>query len=211
MMTIKNTPMIRLKDLQFSYGETQLAFDLSVQIGEILAITGVSGVGKSTLLNLIAGFELADSGEIWLNGENHTLTQPHQRPVSMLFQEHNLFDHLSVWNNLGLGLNARLKLNTEQVTKLKHIAEKTGLSNFLKRLPEQLSGGQKQRVALARCLLREQPILLLDEPFSALDKPLRQEMLALVKQFSQEKKLTVLLVTHQPEEIANVVSRRLHL
>ena len=168
---------------------------------------GASGAGKSTLLNLIAGFEYADSGEIWLNDKNHSKNPPHLRPVSMLFQENNLFMHLTVQQNIALGLQPNLKLNPQQNEQVKQVADAVGLGEFLTRLPTQLSGGQKQRVALARCLLRDQPILLLDEPFSALDPSLRQEMLQLLQQLCTQKNLTVLLVTHQPDELQGYVDR----
>ncbi|PID62872.1 MAG: thiamine ABC transporter ATP-binding protein [Gammaproteobacteria bacterium] len=201
--------MIALNDVSFSYGNDAptLHFDLSVQQGEKVALVGPSGVGKSTLLSLIVGFAFAQQGEIWLAGERHVSTPPHQRPVSILFQDHNLFDHLSVEKNIALGIAPNLKLSDKQRRDIESIAEKVGLGDYLKRLPSELSGGQQQRVALARCLLRERPILLLDEPFSALDKDLRQEMLALLTTLCDEKGLTLLMVTHQPEELHGFVDR----
>lgn len=203
--------MIRLTQLKFNYKAMPMAFDLQIKSGEKIALVGASGAGKSTLLNLIAGFELADSGEIWLNGENHTRTEPHLRPVSMLFQENNLFNHLTVEQNIILGLQPNLNISAEQRQQVRSIAEHVGLLEFLTRLPDQLSGGQKQRVALARCLLRDKPILLLDEPFSALDTALRQEMLALLAQICDEKQLTLLMVTHQPQEVAQFIDRTLQI
>jgi thiamine transport system ATP-binding protein len=123
----------------------------------------------------------------------------------MLFQENNLFTHLTVRQNIGLGLNPGLKLDHSQQEKLATIAATMGLETLLDRLPDQLSGGQRQRVALARCLVREQPLLLLDEPFSALDPALRQEMLALV----QDVQLTLLMVSHSVEDAARIAERSL--
>lgn len=194
--------MIKLNQLQFQYKDMQMYFDLQVKAQEKIAIIGASGAGKSTLLNLIAGFEQGHAGEIWLNGENHTQTEPHLRPVSMLFQDNNLFPHLTVEQNLGLGIHPSLKLNHDEKQRVQHVASAVGLQAFLNRKPTALSGGQKQRVAIARCLLRDKPILLLDEPFSALDPQLRQEMLNLIDGLCTEKKLTLLLVTHQPSELA---------
>ncbi|WP_293730047.1 thiamine ABC transporter ATP-binding protein [uncultured Actinobacillus sp.] len=185
----------------------QMTFDLHVQAQEKIAIIGASGAGKSTLLNLIAGFERADSGEIWLNGENHSKTEPHLRPVSMLFQDNNLFPHLTVAQNIGLGINPGLKLNTDEKIRVQQAASAVGLNEFLSRKPTELSGGQKQRVAIARCLLRDKPILLLDEPFSALDPELRLEMLNLIDELCTEKKLTLLIVTHQPNELKERIDR----
>ena len=199
--------MIKLDKGAFHYKQMPMYFDLHIKMGERVAVVGASGAGKSTLLNLIAGFEYADSGEIWLNGKNHSKNPPHLRPVSMLFQENNLFMHLTVQQNIALGLQPNLKLNPQQNEQVKQVADAVGLGEFLTRLPTQLSGGQKQRVALARCLLRDQPILLLDEPFSALDPSLRQEMLQLLQQLCVQKNLTVLLVTHQPDELQGYVDR----
>ena len=199
--------MIKLDKVAFHYKQMPMYFDLHIKMGERVAVVGASGAGKSTLLNLIAGFEYADSGEIWLNGKNHSKNPPHLRPVSMLFQENNLFMHLTVQQNIALGLQPNLKLNPQQNEQVKQVADAVGLGEFLTRLPTQLSGGQKQRIALARCLLRDQPILLLDEPFSALDPSLRQEMLQLLQQLCTQKNLTVLLVTHQPDELQGYVAR----
>lgn len=199
--------MIKLNQLQFQYKEMQMHFDLHVKAQEKIAIVGASGAGKSTLLNLIAGFERADSGEIWLNGENHSKTEPHLRPVSMLFQDNNLFLHLTVAQNIGLGINPGLKLNMDEKIRVQQAASAVGLKAFLSRKPTELSGGQKQRVAIARCLLRDKPILLLDEPFSALDPQLRLEMLNLIDELCTEKKLTLLIVTHQPNELKERIDR----
>ena len=158
--------MIKLNNVVFNYQSMPMVFDLHIQAQEKIAIIGESGAGKSTLLNLIAGFEYADSGEIWLNGKNHTKTAPFEQAASAV-----------------------------------------NLQDFLTRKPTALSGGQKQRVALARCLLRDKPILLLDEPFSALDPKLRIEMQDLMDQLCEEKKLTMLLVTHQPKEIERHIDR----
>lgn len=199
--------MIKLNQVQFQYKEMCMQFDLQIYSQEKIAIIGASGAGKSTLLNLIAGFEYADSGEIWLNGENHTKTEPHLRPVSMLFQENNLFPHLTVEQNIGLGINPSLKLNKDEKIRVQQAASAVGLKEFLSRKPTALSGGQKQRVAIARCLLRDKPILLLDEPFSALDPELRLEMLNLIDGLCEEKKLTLLIVTHQPTELEGRINR----
>lgn len=191
--------MINL-NVTFQYEQMPMQFTLSVPKGERVAIVGESGAGKSTLLNLIAGFGLPTSGEIWLDGCNHTQTDVANRPVSMLFQDNNLFPHLTVAQNIGLGLVPSLSLNAKQQAQVTEIAEKMGIAEFLVRRADQLSGGQKQRVALARTLLRDKPILLLDEPFSALDPKRREELQQLVAQLCQERQLTLLMVTHQIEE-----------
>ena len=201
--------MINLDQVSFQYKEMRMQFNLHVRPQEKMAIVGASGAGKSTLLNLIAGFEQPETGEIWLNGENHTHSEPHLRPVSMLFQENNLFPHLTAYQNIGLGIKPNLKLNDKEKARIQQTASALGLTEFLTRKPTALSGGQKQRVAIARCLLRNKPILLLDEPFSALNPELRLEMLDLIIQHCNEEKLTLLLVTHQPSELVGKIDRTL--
>ena len=203
--------MIRLDNVFLADDTLPMTFDLQVAAGERIAIVGPSGAGKSTLLNLIAGFVLPTQGNIWLNGENHTRSAPYERPVSMLFQENNLFPHLTVQQNLALGLKTSLKLTALEQDQIEQVADAVGLTSFLSRLPNSLSGGQKQRVALARCLLRDKPILLLDEPFSALDPELRMDMLNLIDELCHSKKLTLLLVTHQPSELTGKVDRMLRI
>lgn len=203
--------MIRLDNVFLADDALPMMFDLQVVEGERIAIVGPSGAGKSTLLNLIAGFVLPTQGNIWLNGENHTRSAPYERPVSMLFQENNLFPHLTVQQNLALGLKTSLKLTALEQDQIEQVADAVGLTSFLSRLPNSLSGGQKQRVALARCLLRDKPILLLDEPFSALDPELRMEMLNLIDELCHSKNLTLLLVTHQPSELTGKVDRMLRI
>ena len=199
--------MIYLNNVILNDKTLPMCFNLSVNAGERVAIIGESGAGKSTLLNLIAGFEFPAQGEIWLNDKNHTRSAPYERPVSMLFQENNLFPHLTVQQNLALGIKPSLKLTALEQEKIEQVACSVGLGDYLQRLPNSLSGGQKQRVALARCLLRDTPILLLDEPFSALDQKLRVEMLALIAKLCDEKDLRLLLVTHQPSELIGSIDQ----
>ena len=194
-------------DLIFNYENSPMHFVLKVEQGERLAIIGESGAGKSTLLNLIAGFETPASGQILLNDCDHTQTQPADRPVSMLFQDNNLFPHLTVAQNIGLALAPSLSLNATQQPQVREIAEKMGLESLLSRRADQLSGGQKQRVALARTLLRDKPILLLDEPFSALDPIRRHELQQFILDICIERNLTFLMVTHQLEETKNLFTR----
>ncbi|HFP3026758.1 TPA: thiamine ABC transporter ATP-binding protein ThiQ [Yersinia enterocolitica] len=201
--------MLKLEKITYLYDHLPMRFDLRIQPGERVAILGPSGAGKSTLLSLIAGFLAPASGRMLLNNQDHTITPPAQRPVSMLFQENNLFAHLTVEQNIGLGLHPGLKLNHEQKLLLGLIAQQVGLEACLDRLPAQLSGGQRQRAALARCLVRSQPILLLDEPFSALDPALRNEMLQLVSQVCTNRDLTLLMVSHNLDDAAHIAERTL--
>jgi thiamine transport system ATP-binding protein len=201
--------MLKLEKLTYLYEHLPMRFDLRIQPGEHVAVLGPSGAGKSTLLSLIAGFLPAASGKLRLNGSDHTATPPAKRPVSMLFQENNLFAHLTVAQNIGLGLDPGLRLNTSQKQQLAQIAQQVGLEEHLQRLPAQLSGGQRQRAALARCLIRQQPILLLDEPFSALDPALRNEMLQLLQEICDLRQLTLLMVSHNLEDAAHIAPRTL--
>lgn len=201
--------MLTLNNLTYLYQHLPMRFQFSAQPGERLAILGPSGAGKSTLLSLIGGFLPVSSGTLLLKDEDHTHSVPAARPVSMLFQENNLFPHLTVRQNLGLGLHPGLKLSHDQQQQLNDIALQTGLSEMLDRLPGQLSGGQRQRVALARCLLRNQPILLLDEPFSALDPALRNEMLQLVRSVCEARNITLLMVSHSLEDAQQIAPRSL--
>ena len=201
--------MITLNDLTYIYEHQPMRFSLNISDGERVAILGPSGAGKSTLLALIAGFLMADQGVVALDGVNHTHTPPSKRPVSMLFQENNLFSHLSIEQNLGLGLDTGLRLNGAQKKRLNEIAQQVGILDYLPGLPSQLSGGQRQRAALARYLLRDQPILLLDEPFSALDPALRGEMLQLLDQVCSEQNLTLLMVSHNLDDAARIATRTL--
>ncbi|MDY0921444.1 MULTISPECIES: thiamine ABC transporter ATP-binding protein ThiQ [unclassified Leclercia] len=199
--------MLTLTDVTWLYQHLPMRFTLSVRQGELIAVLGPSGAGKSTLLNLVAGFLQPANGQITIEGRDHTHTPPAERPVSMLFQENNLFTHLTVRQNIGLGMHPGLRLNAGQQQKLSDIAAQMGIGDLLERLPGELSGGQRQRVALARCLVREQPILLLDEPFSALDPALRQEMLLLVKEVCERQNLTMLMVSHSVEDALKIAHR----
>ena len=194
--------MINFKQVSCRLGEQQFCYDLQIPLGQVVAIMGASGSGKSTLLNLLAGFiqPQTDAAQILLGDQRVDQLDPAQRPVTSLFQEHNLFAHMSVFNNLALGIRPSLRLTADEIDQVEIALDQVGLKGLGSRLPKQLSGGQRQRVALGRALVRRKPLLLLDEPFSALDPALRQEMAALVKGLSQQHQLTVLLVTHEPKD-----------
>lgn len=201
--------MLTLTDTTWVYEHLPMRFSLHAGRGERLAILGPSGAGKSTLLSLIAGFLTPASGTIILDGADHTHTPPSARPVSMLFQENNLFTHLTVRQNIGLGLNPGLRLSAAQQAEIDAIAEQMAMGTLLDRLPGELSGGQRQRAALARCLVRKRPLLLLDEPFSALDPALRLEMLALLDEVCRARSITLLMVSHSTEDAAKIAPRSL--
>ncbi|HJP26078.1 MAG TPA: thiamine ABC transporter ATP-binding protein [Arenicellales bacterium] len=204
-------PFIELEALCYQREDWQLKAAFNLERGECLAVIGPSGAGKSTLLSLIAGFERLISGSIRINGRDYTTAEPADRPVTSLFQEHNLFAHLSVKKNVGLGRHPGLRLNQKDHLAIDQALEAVGLSGYHHRLPESLSGGERQRVALARCLCREHPLMLLDEPFAALDPALRSEMRGLIHQLIKSHDLTVIMVSHHPDEAAEIASSGIFL
>ena len=198
--------MIKFSDVNYHYKEQSFHFDLAVKQGSIVAILGPSGTGKSTLLNLLAGFISPTQGDITINGVSVLKEAPHKRPLSILFQDNNLFTHLSAYENIALGLHPGLKLTAQLKQRLQTVSEEVGVGELLTRLPAHLSGGQQQRVALARCFVQDKPILLLDEPFSALDPVLRVAMLDTVKSLAKLQNVTVLMVTHHIHDALSVAS-----
>ena len=199
--------MIKLENVGFRYEDMVMNFDLQVAKGELVGIIGPSGAGKSTLLSLIAGFDLPVSGRISIAGIDMEGVAPDQRPVSMIFQDHNSFAHLDVWTNVALGISPDLKLDPQQRERVDEALARVGLSDFKARKPTELSGGERQRIAIARALVRDKPVLLLDEPFTALGPALRRDMLDLIMEIQKERKLTILMVTHQPEDAKYAASR----
>ncbi len=198
--------MLVLENVRYEYHQEWFEFCLDVPKGAIVSLMGPSGAGKSTLLSLVAGFIEPQQGNIRVSGNSILGKEPFERPFSMLFQEHNLFTHLTVRENISLGLDPGLNLTTEQKYQVESAAQQVGVEAFLERLPSQLSGGQRQRVALARCFVQPHSIWLLDEPFSALDPLLREEMLSLVKQLAKERNITVLMVTHHLSDARAIAS-----
>lgn len=197
--------MLALKNIEIVQGGFRLAADIELQSNQTTAILGPSGGGKSTLLTALAGF-VPHSGDVFWQGKSLNALSPADRPVSMLFQEHNLFPHLSIAQNVGLGLRPDLKLSADESTRIHVALARVGLEGKGEVLPRALSGGQRQRAALARALLRQKPIWLLDEPFAALGPGLRHEMLALVEEMRAEQGATLLLVTHAPEDAKRIAS-----
>ncbi|WP_439957607.1 thiamine ABC transporter ATP-binding protein [Paracoccus albicereus] len=192
--------MLEFRDVSVSLGEFRLSADFAVRPGARVAVIGPSGSGKSTLLSLVAGFLMPDQGVVAWDGRDLGGVAPGKRPVSILFQDQNLFPHLSVAQNVGLGVRPDLRLSAEQTDRVSQAIERVGLSGMEDRRPSALSGGQQSRVALARVLLRARPVLLLDEPFGALGPALKIEMLNLLSEIARESGATVLMVTHDPED-----------
>ena len=177
-----------------------LEADFAVPEGARVAVIGPSGAGKSTLLAAVAGFIPLTGGRILWAGQDLASLAPGARPLSILFQDQNLFPHLTVLQNVGLGLRPDLRLDRDQQAQVAAALDRVGLAGLGTRRPAQLSGGQQGRVALARALLRARPLLLLDEPFAALGPALKAEMLDLVAEIAAETASTVLMVSHEPAD-----------
>ena len=192
--------MLRLDGLEIRQGDFRLNADWQVAAGERVAVIGPSGAGKSTLLMAIAGFIAPDRGDILWQGQSLRQVAPGDRPVSMLFQDQNLFPHLTIAQNLGLGLSPALRLVPADRARIDAALDRVGLGGLGGRRPAELSGGQQGRAALARALLRARPILLLDEPFAALGPALKADMLGLVSELAEETGALVLMVTHDPAD-----------
>jgi thiamine transport system ATP-binding protein len=199
---LKDSAVLVLDDVAFAWPRhAPYRFTMQARPGEITAVRGASGSGKSTLLDLVAGFLEPVSGFILIGGVNVVGKEPEQRPVSILFQSDTLFEHLSAAQNVALGLPHP---NPGHVASA--LAE-VGLPDIGPQRAATLSGGQKQRVALARTLLRDRPVLLLDEPFSALDDEARAATRSLVQSLTQKQKWATVLVTHHADDIAAVADR----
>ncbi|MEL7258471.1 MAG: ATP-binding cassette domain-containing protein [Pseudomonadota bacterium] len=196
--------MLKLEDCIIHNGTFELSADLSVAEHARVAVIGPSGAGKSTLIEAIAGFLPVATGQITWKGTDITDTPPGSRPLTMLFQEDNLFPHLSVAQNVGLGISPKLRLSSEDQGAIKQALDRVGLSGMNTRKPSQLSGGQRSRAALARVLVQRRDLLLLDEPFAALGPALRAEMLDLVQELCEETGATLLMISHAPEDARRI-------
>jgi thiamine transport system ATP-binding protein len=198
--------LLKINDLTYRYKiqntENLYSFSLNAKKAEIVGIIGASGNGKSTLLDLISGFLEPICGEIICDGTDLIGLSPEDRPMTILFQNHNLFEHLSVEKNIILGVKG--ETNKQEVYK---ILKLVGLEGYENKIAKTLSGGQQQRVALARSLLRNKPILLLDEPFTGLDFDTRMLMLKLVKDITRAKKLYTIMVTHEISDCDKIADR----
>lgn len=196
--------MLKLEGCAIENGDFRLTADFEVAPGRFVGVIGPSGAGKTTLLEGIAGFLPVTHGEVIWQGRPITRLPPGKRPVAMLFQDGNLFPHLTVARNVGLGLRPGLRLSRDETRAVEAALGRVGLRGLGGRKPAALSGGQRARVALARLTVQKREIFLLDEPFGALGPALKHEMLALVADLARESGATVLMVSHDPGDACKV-------
>jgi putative spermidine/putrescine transport system ATP-binding protein len=204
------TTVLSLAGVAKNYGEVRAlrSVDLAVHAGELLTLLGPSGSGKTTLLKVIAGFEIADAGVVTLGGHDITTLPPNKRNIGMVFQNYALFPHMTVAENIAFPLSIRKVPRAQATRDVEEALALVGLAGYGRRFPKQLSGGQQQRVALARAVVFEPRLLLLDEPFGALDRKLREQMQLEVRRLQQRLGITTIFVTHDQEE-ALVLSDRI--
>lgn len=193
---------ILIEDLTKTFGGSLILdhINLEIKTGSLIALLGPSGSGKSTLLKLIAGLEYPDSGRIWLTGKNTNFLSIQERQIGFVFQNYALFKHLTVFQNIAYGLEIQQANKTQTMYRVQELLQLIQLENFVDRYPAQLSGGQKQRIALARALAIEPKVLLLDEPFGALDFQVRKDLRNWLKKLHEEVSMTTLFVTHDQQE-----------
>lgn len=203
------TPAISIRNARKLYGDFTALKNINLDISdnEFFTLLGPSGCGKTTLLRMIAGFEDTSAGEIFLYGEEIEYLPPHKRPINTVFQSYALFPHMSVAENIGFGLKMLGWPEKELQERIVHMVSTVRLDEFIDRKPAQLSGGQQQRVALARAMAPRPKVLLLDEPLSALDLKLRQEMRSELKQLQRDTGITFIFVTHDQEEALSMSDR----
>lgn len=205
--------MLKVSDVVYQYTKKSEPYNYTMEVNasEVVAILGQSGSGKSTLLDIIAGFIEPRSGSIKLDDRELLTLSVEKRPMTILFQNHNLFEHLSVQKNVLLGVSKTLKDSIQDVENVQAILKEVGLEAHEHKLASELSGGQQQRVALARVLMRREPILLLDEPFSGLDDNTRIEMLDLVAKITKEHDLHTIMVTHEIDDATRIATYVYHM
>jgi sulfate transport system ATP-binding protein len=200
---------IAVNNVTKKFGDFVALDDVSIDVpdGGLTALLGPSGSGKSTLLRVIAGLEQPDSGEVLISGENTTLTRVQDRNVGFVFQHYAAFKHMSVFDNIAFGLKIRGEGSGKIRERVNQLIELVHLKGFEKRFPNQLSGGQRQRMALARALAVEPKVLLLDEPFGALDAKVRQELRTWLRRLHDDVHVTTIFVTHDQEEAMEVAEQ----
>jgi len=196
--------VLRLENGLIVQDDFQLKADLTLERARNYAVIGPSGAGKSTLLSALCGFAPLAAGKLWWEGEDITHAPPGARPMTMLFQDNNLFPHLSVLQNVALGLRPDLRISESNREQVMQALARVALTDFAQVKPGNLSGGQQSRVALARVLVQARPLVLLDEPFAALGPALRNDMLDLLKDTIALTGAAMMMVTHAPEDVRRI-------
>ena len=201
--------ILQLRQIRKSFDNTEVlkGIDLEVAQGEFITLLGASGCGKTTTLRIIAGLELPDAGQVILEGQDITNREPNKRDVNTVFQNYALFPHMNVSDNVGYGLKIRKVPKAEIERKVEQALRLVQLEEYGKRMPDQLSGGQKQRIAIARAVINEPKVLLLDEPLGALDLKLRRQMQLELKRLQKRLGITFIYITHDQEEAINMSDR----
>ncbi|HEY2420112.1 MAG TPA: ATP-binding cassette domain-containing protein, partial [Neobacillus sp.] len=201
--------IVEIQQVEKSYGNVLIVKDINLDInrGEFLTMLGPSGCGKTTTLRMIAGFEEPDAGEIWIDGKPVSSIPPYKRDVNTVFQNYALFPHMTINENIAYGLKMKRVSKSEQSARVKEALRLVQLDSFGERKPRQLSGGQQQRVAVARALVNNPKVLLLDEPLGALDLKLRKQMQIELKHLQRKLEITFIYVTHDQEEALTISDR----
>lgn len=199
--------MLELRNIVYHTTSFTLRANLSIRRGEKVAVMGQSGAGKSTVLGLVGGFIAPDEGQIMFAGRDLTQEDPAARPCAILFQDSNLFPHLNLRENLRLAVSSTQKRNAQTDDQIALALDKVGLAGLEDRHPASLSGGQQSRAGIARVLLQDRPVLLMDEPFAALDPARKREMGALIAALCEELGLTLLLATHDFNDAERICDR----
>lgn len=201
--------ILQLQQIRKTFADTEVlkGIDLEAGQGEFITLLGASGCGKTTTLRIIAGLELPDSGQVILEGHNITDWEPNKRDVNTVFQNYALFPHMNVADNVGYGLKIRKVPKVQIAERVERALRLVQLEEYGKRMPDQLSGGQKQRIAIARAVINEPKVLLLDEPLGALDLKLRRQMQLELKRLQKQLGITFIYITHDQEEAINMSDR----